>query len=326
MTQDEKEILDLIERETTAFLCRDYQGWADCWLQNDDVRRLGALMGGIMDYQEGWEAGAELIKRIMEKYPTPNPTAAQSTRRNNMSIRRSGDMAWASFDQYCERSDDPMVTVGHGHELRVFERHDGKWKISMICHGNSGLEYYDFPTIRVDAAGRIQWMNEQGRNELPDHPALMKSGAYLRGRYREDQSRLRSALEEASDLTPLDRRPSITKPRGRYADPVVLTGPSPDGQHIVWVSTQDNMLLVSFRDRTNEQARLEQAARLFELSPAQMRVSELILEGLDLPQVADRLDISPSTAKTHLSRIFDKTGARSQPALVARLLGVSPPK
>jgi len=43
-----------------------------------------------------------------------------------------------------------------------------------------------------------------------------------------------------------------------------------------------------------------------------------------VPQIAARLAISPNTAKTHLARVCDKTGARSQSALVATLLGLRP--
>jgi DNA-binding CsgD family transcriptional regulator len=37
------------------------------------------------------------------------------------------------------------------------------------------------------------------------------------------------------------------------------------------------------------------------------------------------MKIKPSTARTHLERIFDKTGVRSQPALVRLLLLAAAP-
>lgn len=325
MNEAQQAILELIEQETTAFLCRDFDAWAACWVQDEAARRLAALTGGVVDYQEGWASGSDAIRHIFEKFPRANPDAARSMRRTNFSIRISGEMAWASFDQYGEKCDDPLVTAGLSHEIRIFEKQDGRWKIVMVGHADTGLEYFDFPVVRIDASCRIEWMNDAARSELAAHPALTKSGAYLRGSYGSDDKRLRDAVKEVSNLTVMDRRPSLQQPSGRIADPVVLTGGSADSQHIVWVSTYNGTLLVTFRDPNNERKRLKEAAELYQLSPAQVRVAEMVLEGRNLQHVAEGLGVAVSTAKTHLSRIFDKTGARNQAALVSKLLGVSPP-
>jgi DNA-binding CsgD family transcriptional regulator len=56
-----------------------------------------------------------------------------------------------------------------------------------------------------------------------------------------------------------------------------------------------------------------------------MRLAALIVEGCDLTRAADQLGISANTARTQLQRMFDKTGVRSQPALVRMLLSVGSP-
>ena len=326
MSKDRVAILELIERETLAFLSRDFEAWADCWLHDECVRRLGALMGGLMEYQEGWATGSDAVRHFFSQFPEPNPEAANSMRRSNISVRVSGDMAWVSFDQYGEKSVDPLVTVGLSHQIRILENVGGQWKIAMAGHGDTSLEYFDFPAVRIDNRCRIEWMNDAAQEELTIHPALTKSGVYLRGRYRDDDKALRTAVVEVSGRSVMERRPSLQNPQGQMADPVILTGGSADEQHIVWVSAQDGMLLVSFRDRKNERARLRKAADLYQLSPAQTRIAELLLEGLSLQDIAERLGIRESTTKTHLARVFDKSGARSQPALVAKLLGIGPPR
>ncbi len=326
MDDDREAILDLIERETTAFLCRDFDAWADCLIHDDGMRRIGALVGGTVAYHEGWEVERDTVREFMERFPDPNPIAARTMRRTNISLRIHGAMAWVSFDQYGERSEDPLVSVGLSHQVRIVENRAGAWKIAMIAFGDTTLEYYDFPVIRIDENARIDWMNDQGRVDLSNHPALTRSGPCLRGRYPSDDRRLQDAIREVAGRGVVDWRATLAHPRGRMADPVVLTGAAADGQHIVWISKQDGMLLVSFRDTASEQARLEQAAELFDLSPAQTRLAGMILEGHDLAEIAARLAISPNTAKTHLTRIFDKTGARSQSALVSRLLGIRPPR
>lgn len=48
-------------------------------------------------------------------------------------------------------------------------------------------------------------------------------------------------------------------------------------------------------------------------------------EGLTLGQIAERMSISESTARTHLDRVFEKTGVRAKPALVRVLLSIVSP-
>jgi DNA-binding CsgD family transcriptional regulator len=55
------------------------------------------------------------------------------------------------------------------------------------------------------------------------------------------------------------------------------------------------------------------------LTRAEVRLCEALLAGLSLAEAATALNVSRNTAKTHLARVFDKTGIRSQMALL-RLL------
>ncbi len=57
-------------------------------------------------------------------------------------------------------------------------------------------------------------------------------------------------------------------------------------------------------------------ALLYELTPAEVRVFELITHGHTPTEIATLLGLSASTVKTHLLRVFDKTGCRRQAELV----------
>ncbi len=57
-------------------------------------------------------------------------------------------------------------------------------------------------------------------------------------------------------------------------------------------------------------------ALLFDLTPAETRVFELIVAGKTRSEIADTLGIAQSTLKTHLLRLFDKTGSSRQADLV----------
>jgi DNA-binding CsgD family transcriptional regulator len=60
-------------------------------------------------------------------------------------------------------------------------------------------------------------------------------------------------------------------------------------------------------------------ARAFTLTDREADVACLLAEGLNLTKIAARLRVEVATARVHLRSIFEKTGARRQPELVALL-------
>jgi len=63
-----------------------------------------------------------------------------------------------------------------------------------------------------------------------------------------------------------------------------------------------------------------EAARRYRLTPQEARVLRMVVDAGGVPLAADALNLSPTTVRTHIARIYDKTGARSQGALI-KLLG-----
>lgn len=59
----------------------------------------------------------------------------------------------------------------------------------------------------------------------------------------------------------------------------------------------------------------------YRLTPAELRVAELVAAGLSNGAVAAALSISPHTARTHTARILSKIGVRSRAGISARLRG-----
>jgi DNA-binding CsgD family transcriptional regulator len=65
--------------------------------------------------------------------------------------------------------------------------------------------------------------------------------------------------------------------------------------------------------------RLAEFATLHRLTPAESRVMIALVDDLSPAQVAQRLNISPGTVRSHIRRIFDKTGVGSQRGLAVRV-------
>jgi DNA-binding CsgD family transcriptional regulator/PAS domain-containing protein len=63
----------------------------------------------------------------------------------------------------------------------------------------------------------------------------------------------------------------------------------------------------------------------FGLTPAEARMVEQLAAGASLSEAAEALDISGNTARTHLARIFSKTGVSRQAELIALVNRIVPP-
>jgi DNA-binding CsgD family transcriptional regulator/PAS domain-containing protein len=66
-------------------------------------------------------------------------------------------------------------------------------------------------------------------------------------------------------------------------------------------------------------------ARSFNLTPTELRVLLAIVEIGGAPEVAAKLGIAPSTVRTHVGRLFEKTGTKRQAELVRLVAGFANP-
>jgi DNA-binding CsgD family transcriptional regulator len=69
----------------------------------------------------------------------------------------------------------------------------------------------------------------------------------------------------------------------------------------------------------------ESLALLFDLTPAELRIMELVSNGKTRGAVASELSIAPATVKVHLRSVFRKTSTTRQPELVRLIRGLAPP-
>lgn len=61
---------------------------------------------------------------------------------------------------------------------------------------------------------------------------------------------------------------------------------------------------------------------LFRLSPAETRLADLLLQGMEIREAADRLGITLETARFHLKQVFAKTGVGRQTELIRLMLSL----
>jgi DNA-binding CsgD family transcriptional regulator len=74
---------------------------------------------------------------------------------------------------------------------------------------------------------------------------------------------------------------------------------------------------------TSLHSAIETIGRSHQLTPGEMRVLQALVEVGGIRDISAALAISPTTVKTHLRHIFQKTGAKGQAALIRMVVGVA---
>ncbi len=111
------------------------------------------------------------------------------------------------------------------------------------------------------------------------------------------------------------QRPSRARPYAVMACPFHVAGERLVGEplyHLVFIFDPDQSLCGHS---------VEFLKRYYDLTPAEARLAKLIAEGERLDGIAERLGISVHTARTHLKRVFEKTGVERQAELVQLMFG-----
>lgn len=114
-------------------------------------------------------------------------------------------------------------------------------------------------------------------------------------------------LRQAGGVVKLPR-PSLKEPLSVLVSHLAL--PEPLGDHA-------GLKLVFVTDPEAEPRAPEDLLRaLYELTPAEARLTGLLLRGRTVTEAAEELEVTRNTARTHLKRVFSKTGTGRQAELV----------
>ena len=162
-------------------------------------------------------------------------------------------------------------------------------------------------------------MNAAAEAELSISETTVIRAGRLRATGRTVDQRLQAAIRWAAGVLDSGLYPSSA------GVPIVLDGGDGVPASVCWVVGESGLVLVWINNRSMTEERLAAASLVYGITPAQMRVAKLMIDGHDIVAAANRLGVSVNTARTHLQRMYDRTGVRSQPALVRALLSVSRP-
>jgi DNA-binding CsgD family transcriptional regulator len=320
--EDKAAILEVIKAETAAFMRKDIEALAAYWVHSSEARRIASVANLGLQVFEGWDAIKDNYIHLIEQFPDVQPESRVHWERMNLVV--IGDMAWASYDQIGDKTsaDDRFELGGTLHEIKIFHRIAGQWKMACLVVIQGTVDHVSVPLIEIDADKRVLWMNGQAHEQISVHPFLVISGQQLRARNRIHEAELRDAVKWAVGIV---RTHWTKEPLDRLARAVILGESDNAAPQFCWVLVEDGKILVSFNDDQMVSRRVATAQSIYGFTAAQVQLAQLLAQGLDLSHIAEKLGVSINTVRTHLQRMFDRTGARSQSALVGILLSAEAP-
>jgi DNA-binding CsgD family transcriptional regulator len=176
----------------------------------------------------------------------------------------------------------------------------------------------------VDAQCRIIYVNSAGRDILSTDDFLRSIDGRLVARGPQAKLRLRECFTGNSDFAaPVNHAMPLTAHDGEQYVAHVL--PLRFVTRAAELAPKAVAALFVRKVSLPSQSYGELLAQSYGLTPTELRVLRAIVEVGGAPEVSESLGIGETTVKTHLYRVFSKTGATRQADLVKLAAGFSTP-
>lgn len=314
--EDRAELISLMHATRVAVWTGNYAAWAECFVHEPHTVRLGYWRGSGIFVRRGWDEIARLAKPYIEGVMPQDESYAHQTAIENLTLRIHGDMAWAVYDQQHPSHDYPgHLGPGLTHEMRVFERHEGRWRIAVLGYLSNDASPSGTAMLLLDSIGKVLWKSPTASVRLQDDDDLIIRNGRLHVRDSACNRKLQGALRWAAEL-------SSGLSSGHGSLPLVLGAGEGLPTRVWWVVAEAGATYFLLDGQPMTSTRLDLAATIYGLSSGQRRLAGFIADGLALPEAAKEMGISVNTARTHLQRSYEKTGVHNQPALMRVLLSV----
>lgn len=210
------------------------------------------------------------------------------------------------------------VTISHLMDLKTFS----------AAGTEAALDAFRTGIVLVAADGRVLHANRAAADMLAlGRPIHVKGGRLRTSDGGGSTAELALAIRQAAEDETRIGRATIGLRIGTDEEPASLLHVLPLAHGELRTSLMPAAAAAVFIARaTAPPADIAQAlANGYGLTPAEQRVLHLLLERVGVADAAARLEISPNTVKTHIARIFEKTGVASQADLVRLGSDLVPP-
>jgi DNA-binding CsgD family transcriptional regulator/GAF domain-containing protein len=189
----------------------------------------------------------------------------------------------------------------------------------------AGFENLQQGFLLVDAQARPLFVNRQARALLDTSHDLSLDAGALFAPNADDGRHLRSLIASCSRgvVGKIGGEMIVQRPAGLSPLQILVTPIARDNRIAALpcaVNWQPSAVVLVSNPEAKRQSRIKDLRDRFGLTPAEATFALEILKGDGRKATAERLGISVGTARSHLSKIFDKTGVTRQTELIRLLL------
>lgn len=177
----------------------------------------------------------------------------------------------------------------------------------------------------VSATSHVQHMNEFAATFVQRADGLRLEGAVLTASDPTESAYLRSLISGAA-LT--GKKRAHTVPGGALnisrlgTQPPLQVAVLPVPENLSSAGVSSCALVFVHDPSALPKSRAAFIRQLYGLTPTEARLADLLLEGLEVRDIANRLAITLETARFHLKRVLAKTGTRRQTELMRLMLSL----
>jgi len=185
------------------------------------------------------------------------------------------------------------------------------------------LERLPLAVIFLDRRCRVIEMNQSARRIVEAGDGLKLERGVLvaldiRAEVQLQQMIFGAAALDTGRLLQHGGALSLPRPEGRRPLSAMV---APTGVTGIFPASRSARVVVLIEEPSRRAAEpLEAFAKGHKLSPAEAGLAARLVSGMSLRQAAETLGISENTVRSHLKRVFAKTGVRRQAELVRRVL------
>lgn len=185
---------------------------------------------------------------------------------------------------------------------------------------------YDQPIILLGEDHRVVFANSQAHAILAQADGLTVAQHQLVAHKRTDIEKLRSVLNAKPVQNTIPRRPlccAFQRPSGLPR--LICRVTRLDSGRVILQGHPVTHMLVLTDPSASPVLLDEPVVAAFDFTPAELRVARLLLRGLSMSDIASQLVVTLNTIRTHVARLFEKTGTNRQAELVTQLLAFAVP-
>lgn len=209
--------------------------------------------------------------------------------------------------------------------VRIQERLETVQSRRRVASG--ALDRISLGVFFLDARGRVVEMNAAAKKIVDIKDGLMLDRGTLvaiEARAEVQLQRLIFGAAAAESGRVLELGGAFSLPRGNGQHPLSAMV-APTGATGLFPGSRTASVVVLVEEPVRRQtAPFDAFTGSYALSPAEASLTARLVGGMSVRQAAIAAGIQPSTARSHLKKIFAKTGARRQSDLVRRVLTYDP--